>query len=97
MHAKVALRVEVAIVEDPSLAPEVERLALFVVEKRHDTLLVEYVSFLALDRIFHFVDRLLEVLFVFTDEQLLDALEAALALRNRIDLDTLHEHLDEWG
>ena len=64
-------------------------------EKRDDALLVEHISFLAHEGSLHLVNRLLEELFVLSDQEFLDALETALALSDRIDLDAFDENLNE--
>ena len=64
-------------------------------EKRDNALLVENISFLAHEGSLHLVNRLLEELFVLSDQEFLDALEAALALSDRIDLNAFDENLNE--
>ena len=71
-----------AIGKDPSFTPVVQRLALLVVEERDDALLVEDIGLLADEWSLHLVDGLLEELFVFANQQFLDALEATFALRD---------------
>lgn len=62
------------VTQDFSLTPPVQSLSFFVVEESHDSLLVISVGFLAQERAFHLVDRLLEKLFVLANKQLFDAL-----------------------
>ena len=64
-------------------------------EQGHNTLLVKDIGFLADEGSFHFVDGLLEEFFVLSDQQFLDALQAALPLSDRINLDALDKHLDQ--
>lgn len=63
-----------AIREYTSLAPVVQSFALFIVEKRHDSLLIEHISFFADKWGLHPVDRLLEEFLVLSDEQFFDTL-----------------------
>ena len=66
-------------------------------EKGHDATLVVDVCLLADERILHLVDLLLEVFLVLTSQQLLNALKSTFALSDRIDLNALDEHLDQWS
>ena len=84
-----------AVGEEPGLAPPVQSLTFLVLEQGHDALLVEDIGLLAHERSLHLVDGLLEELLVFSDEQFLNVLEAALPLADRVDLDTLDEDLDQ--
>ena len=95
MHAEVALRVKVAIGELTSLTPILQRLALFVVEQSHDSFLVKDVCLLADKGSLHLVDWLLEELFVLSDQEFFDALQASFPLGDRVDLDAFDKHLDQ--
>ena len=95
VHAEVALRVKVTIGEQACLTPIVKSLSFFVVEECHDAALVVHVSLLAYERGLHLVDGLLEELFVLSDQQLLDALQSAFSLSDRVDLDALYKYLNQ--
>ena len=70
---------------------------LLITEKGHDATLVVDVRLLTDERILHLVDLLLEVFLVLTSQQLLNALKSTFSLSNRIDLNALDEHLDQWS
>lgn len=85
-----------AVAEQARLTPPVKCFAFFVVEQSHDSFLIVHISFLANKWTFHLIDWLLEKLLILSDEQLSDALKAALSLRDGVNLDALDEDLDEW-
>ena len=68
MHAEVALRVKMAIGKNSGLTPVMQRVTLLVMEKSHNALFVEDVSFPADKWGLHLIDLLLEELFVFTGQ-----------------------------
>jgi len=97
VHAEVALGVKMAIGQDTSLAPVVQSFTLFVVEKSHDALLVVHIGLLAHEGRLHLVDRLLEELFVLSDQQFFYTLQATLALRDGVNLNAFDQHLNQGG
>ena len=95
MHAKVCLRIKMSIGKHTRFTPPMKSLSFVVMEKSHYSFLVESVSLFTNEWAFHFVDRLLEELFVLTNKQFLDALQATFALSNGVNLDALYQNLNQ--